>query len=56
MAIPFLQALNLGQNEIQNVRIQNLATDPSTPVIGQIWFNTASNVLKVYDGTVRVLG
>ena len=53
MSIPFLQSINLSQNELQNARIQNLASDPSSPVVGQIWFNTTSGVLKYYDGTVR---
>jgi hypothetical protein len=26
-------------------------TEPSTPLIGQLWFNTTSNVLEVYNGT-----
>lgn len=56
MAIPFLQPINLNQNEIQNVVIQNLATDPGSPKIGQIWFNTTSNVYKYNDnGAIRTL-
>jgi hypothetical protein len=56
MSIPFLNNLDLNQNELQNVRIQNLAADPGSPVTGQIWFNTTTNQLKLYDGTaVRVI-
>lgn len=47
----FLSNINLNQNELQNVRIQNLASDPATPKAGQFWFNTASGVFKYYDGT-----
>lgn len=46
-----LHHLDLNQNEIQNVVIQNLATDPSSPSIGQVWYNTSQNRLKTYDGT-----
>lgn len=53
MPMPFLTALNLSQNELQNAKIQNLATDPATPVVGQIWYNTTSSTLKYFDGAVR---
>ncbi len=51
MSIPFLAPINLNQNELQNARIQNLASDPTSPVTGQIWFNSSLGVLKLYDGT-----
>jgi hypothetical protein len=50
----YLANINLNKNEVQNARIQNLASDPSSPVAGQIYFNTGSNVLKVYDGSTFV--
>jgi len=33
--------------------LENFANDssPSNPIVGQIWFDTAENRLKVYDGT-----
>jgi hypothetical protein len=46
-----LTNLNLTQNELQNARIQNLATAPGTPVKGQIYFNTALNQAFVWNGT-----
>ena len=46
----FLANLDLQKNELQNAAIQNLATDPGTPVQGQIYYNTVSDVIKVYDG------
>lgn len=47
----FLNALNLSQNELQNVRLQNLASDPGNPVTGQIYYNTSSNEVRFYNGT-----
>lgn len=46
----FLTNLDLQKNELQNAAIQNLATDPASPVQGQIYYNTVSDVIKVYDG------
>ena len=43
--------LDLTKNELRNARVQNLASDPATPVAGQIYYNTATNDLKFFDGT-----
>ena len=51
MAKNFLVDLNLNQNEIQNGVIQNLASDPVEGLKGQIYFNTAVNKLRVYNGS-----
>lgn len=51
MAKNFLVDLNLNQNELQNTVIQNLASDPNEGIKGQIYFNTAVNKLRVYNGT-----
>lgn len=43
----YLTPIDLNQNELQNVVLQNLATDPGTPIEGQIWHNTTSHHPKV---------
>ena len=47
----FLNNVDLQKNELQNAKIQALATDPASPVAGQVYFNTADGRLKIYDGT-----
>ena len=32
--------------EIKGTQIEAVASDPSNPVEGQVWYNTTSNVLK----------
>lgn len=49
----FLVPIDLAQNELQNARIQSLATAPTSPapVAGQIYYNTAVKSLFFYDGS-----
>jgi len=51
MAINYLNSIDLNKNEIQNVAIHVLATAPSNPVEGQLYYNSTDGRLYFYDAT-----
>jgi len=56
MSKKFLTNLDLNQNQILNVAVHNKAGAPSSPVVGQIYFDTTPSVLRMFfwDGTAWV--
>lgn len=46
----YLSHINLNQNELQNAVVQRLATAPSNPTEGQVYFDTTLDKLGVYNG------
>ena len=54
MAKKFLTNLDLTKNQILNVALHNLASAPSTPVQGQVYFNTTDKKIYYYDSTAWV--
>ena len=50
MAVPFLHNIDLNQNELLNAKIHTDSSAPSNPGTGSVWFDTNTNLLKIYRG------
>jgi hypothetical protein len=51
MAINYLSSINLNKNELQNAVLHPLATAPSLPATGQVYYDSTDEKIYVYDGT-----
>jgi hypothetical protein len=50
----FGDLLFAGSGQAKSLRIENLASDPSSPIVGQFWYNTTDGVYRGYDGTTVI--
>jgi hypothetical protein len=55
MSRKFLTNIDLNSNQLLNAVVQNLGSDPGSPVEGQIWHNTTDHKLKYYNGTATII-
>ena len=51
MSKKFLTSIDLTQNQLLNSALQNLGTAPSSPVVGQVYFDTTLTAAREWDGT-----
>lgn len=54
MSKQFATNIDLLLNELQNAKIHVVASDPSSPAEGQIYYNSTSKTLRFYNGSAWV--
>lgn len=55
MSRKFLTNIDMNKNQVLNLVLQQLGTDPVSPSTGQIWYNTGTNQIKYYNGTSTII-
>lgn len=53
MAIPFLSNIDLNKNQLLNHTLHNATANPSSPSEGQIYYNTSTEKVLVYNATAQ---
>lgn len=51
MSIPFLSNLDMTGNQILNMALQVLTSDPSPGTAGQVYYNSTSQAIRYYNGS-----
>ena len=54
MAIPFLSNIDLNKNQLLNHTLRNATSNPSAPSEGQIYYNTSTDKVLVYNGSAWI--
>jgi hypothetical protein len=50
MSRAFKTAIDLEKNEVLNLRLHQLSSPPTSPVVGQCYYNTTDDLPYVWDG------